>query len=175
LPFGSFRGCRQLPCGASDLAPGDRVELNLPMGLHVEAMPDDPSLRAFLCGRRFGFPSRYGQAPGFLGGRISGARSKKIAAAGDFSPAGWPRRCASLEPRFQECPGLRGASGPKAHLRSVPFDRPRGTILDLLESCMKRMFGTVSGRRRWRLALRFRFSVLSSLVRRGAPCVLNLC
>ncbi|MFL6414999.1 MAG: glycoside hydrolase family 127 protein [Bryobacteraceae bacterium] len=29
---------------------GDRVQLNLPMGLHVEKMPDDPSLRAFLYG-----------------------------------------------------------------------------------------------------------------------------
>jgi len=29
---------------------GDRVELSLPMGLHVEAMPDDPSLQAFLYG-----------------------------------------------------------------------------------------------------------------------------
>lgn len=29
---------------------GDRVELNLPMDLHVEAMPDDPHLQAFLYG-----------------------------------------------------------------------------------------------------------------------------
>jgi DUF1680 family protein len=29
---------------------GDRVELELPMSLHVEAMPDDPKLQAFLYG-----------------------------------------------------------------------------------------------------------------------------
>lgn len=29
---------------------GDRVELNLPMALYTEAMPDDPSIRAFLYG-----------------------------------------------------------------------------------------------------------------------------
>src|SRR5437667_7100402 len=29
---------------------GDRVELDLPMHLHVEAMPDDPGMQAFLYG-----------------------------------------------------------------------------------------------------------------------------
>jgi DUF1680 family protein len=30
--------------------PGDRIEMNLPMRLHVEAMPDDPGMQAFLYG-----------------------------------------------------------------------------------------------------------------------------
>jgi uncharacterized protein len=30
--------------------PGDRIEMELPMHLTVEAMPDDPKIRAFLCG-----------------------------------------------------------------------------------------------------------------------------
>ena len=30
--------------------PGDRIEIRLPMHLHMEAMPDDPGLQAFLYG-----------------------------------------------------------------------------------------------------------------------------
>ncbi len=30
--------------------PGDRIEVSLPMGLRIEAMPDDPSMQAFLYG-----------------------------------------------------------------------------------------------------------------------------
>ncbi len=65
---------------------GDRVEVRLPMGLHIHPMPDDPTLQAVMYG------------PVVLAGRLEEARPRRATKSGeDYSPAGEPVPAPTIE------------------------------------------------------------------------------
>ena len=77
---------------------GDRVEMELPMRLRIEAMPDDPKLQAFLYG------------PLVLAGDLGaeGLTEQLITGAdGSAGPGAYPSR----SPRFRAGPGAPRRSG----------------------------------------------------------------
>jgi hypothetical protein len=64
---------------------GDRVEVSLPMGLHIDAMADDPTLQAVMYG------------PLVLAGRLGSENlSKAMVYIDDTSPAGKPAPVPSI-------------------------------------------------------------------------------